>query len=143
RAPYLCRDTGYRQGRVQNQKLARPAAEGVVSLRHGFLGEAPLPHVVHYPDDLVPGAVVATMREHPSKRVLIRPEEAGHALINHARIDAVGLIRWWLAVALIERAEAHIERLGRLNVSGCWYPPLQQSHSHRAEVLRRHGMTLH
>ena len=115
-----CRHTGYRQGRVQNEKLARPAAESVVSLRHWFLGEAPLPHVVHYSDDLAPGAVVATMREHPSKRVLIRPEETGHALINHARIDdGVGLIRGWLAVALIERAEAHIERLGRLNVCGC------------------------
>jgi hypothetical protein len=129
---------------VQDQELARPSVEGVIRFRHHSLGKAPFPHIAHHSDNLLPGTIVAALREHLAERVLVRPEEARHALIDHAGTDdAIGLIRRRSVVVLIELGKACVERQGQLDVGGRGYPSLEQSDTQGAEIFGRDLMPLH
>ena len=111
--------------------------------------KTPLADVVHHADHLLPGTVVAALREHLAEGVAIRPEIARHALVDHGRDrpwrwsrrdgsrakGQVGGRRFGeLLVALVERQ--HTLDVGGRRTSR----PFEQPHSHGAEIFGRHGV---
>ncbi len=69
---------------------------------------------------------------------------ACHRLVDHRGIDhGVGHFGGWTDPALPEWAHALVHRHGRLGIGGREHSALEQTHSHDAEVIGRHGVSLY
>src|ERR1035438_4790714 len=105
--------------------------------------QAPLADVVHHADHLLPGTVVAALREHLAQRASVRPEGPRHRLVDHYRIDhGVGLALRQ-AAALGYFLVLRIDPPRALDVGGPKVPSLQPPHPHGMKVFAAHRVGFH
>ena len=118
RAPHLRRQAQRLPGRVQHQEGARVAGIRFVSLRDRLVREAPLADIVHHPDHLLPGTVVAALRKHLPERTLFGPEGQRHGFVNHDRRNNSVGFGVGRAAALRQFLEARVDCLHTIDIGG-------------------------